>query len=130
MGLLWGNTTAEGVKIEEMIIPPHEAQTATKCVVGDWDLIAALQWGHDMGDWWLGWIHTHPIHLPVLSAQNICATNALGIHLGPLLPEGRAPVAVVQQRGHLKSLQTDTSGPEARNSMRPQCAHAQGPCAQ
>ena len=64
MGLLWGNRTAEGVKIEGILIPPHEAQTATECVVGDWDLIAAALWGQCSGDktWavggWGGYIHT------------------------------------------------------------------------
>ena len=45
---------------------------------------------------WLGWVHTHPNHMPLLSAQDVCSTNALGILLRAILPEGRAPIAMVQ----------------------------------
>ena len=37
-----------------------------ECVGGEWEPVEAVQWGRGMGGWWLGWIHTHPNHLPVL----------------------------------------------------------------
>ena len=39
--------------------------------------------------------HT-PNHVPLLSAQDVCSTNTLGILLRPILPEGRGPIAMVQ----------------------------------
>ena len=96
MGLLWGDKTTTGIRVGGLIIPPHERQAKTECVVGERDLQGAIQWGRDMGGCWLGWVHTHPNHVPLLSAQDICSTNTLGILLVPILPEGRAPIVMVQ----------------------------------
>ena len=49
-----------------------------------------------MGGCCIGWVHTHPNHVPLLSAQDVCSKNALGILLRSILPEGRAPIAMVQ----------------------------------
>ena len=72
----------------------------------------AIKWGRGMGGWWLGWIHTHPNHLPVLSAQDVCATNTLGMHLSLILLEGRAPIAMVQS--WVSTFQTQARGVELR----------------
>ena len=89
MGLLWGDKTATGVKVEGLMIPLHELHTRMECVVGEWELEEAMKLGRGMGGWWLGWIHTYPNHL------RMRATNAMGIHLRLILPKGRVPVAMV-----------------------------------
>ena len=96
MGLLWEDKTATGVKVEGLTIPPHEQQAKTECVVGECELQGAIRWGRAMGGWSLGWVHTHPNHVPLLSAQDVCSTNTLGILLRSILLEGRAPTAMVQ----------------------------------
>ena len=44
----------------------------------------------------MGWVHTHPNHVPLLSGQDVCSTNTLGILLRSILLEGRAPIAMAQ----------------------------------
>ena len=63
-----------------------------------------MKWRRGMGGWWLGWIHKHPNHLLVLSTQDVCATNALGIHLRSILLEGRAHVAMVHNWVNMRGL--------------------------
>ena len=97
MGLLWRDKTATGIRVEGLIIPPHERQAKTECVVRERETYrGAIQRGKDMGGCWLEWVHTYPNHVPLLSAQDVCSTNTLGILLRPILPEGRAPIAMVQ----------------------------------
>ena len=81
MELLLGDKTTTGLRVEGLIISPHERQAETECVVGDRELQGAIQWGRDMGGCLLGWVPTHSNHVPLLSAQDVCSTNTLGILL-------------------------------------------------
>ena len=99
MGLLWGGgggKTATALGLEGLIIPPHERQAKAGSVVGQRELHGAIKWGRDMGGCSVRWVHTHPNHVPLLSAQDVCSTNTLGILLRSILAEGRAPIAIVQ----------------------------------
>ena len=41
-------------------------------------------------------VGAHPNHVPLLSAQDICSANTLGILFGSIILEGTAPIAMGQ----------------------------------
>ena len=96
MGLLWGTRTENGVKVGGLHIPRHDVQTSHHCAVGDEALTEAVSWGASLGGKLVGWIHTHPGHVPVLSALDVCTLNTIGQTLWSIIPEGGPAVGVVQ----------------------------------
>ena len=96
MGLLWGKRTQNGVKVGVVHLPRHSVQTTNHFTVGDETLAEAVSWGTFLGRKLVAWIHTHPVHEPVLLALDVCTLNTLGQKPWSIILEGDPAVGVVQ----------------------------------